>query len=119
MGMGRRMHYQGPDEMRYESEATSWVRLFRAFDLDHDGFIPTTDLKRSVREAAFSFGLDSEEVNAMTRNIDANGDRLIDFAEFCTLMSRVKRQRLLHLMFRAAQFVVPRSKARNHSRICK
>ncbi|KJH43022.1 peptidase, S54 family [Dictyocaulus viviparus] len=46
----------------------------------------------------------------MTRDIDTNGDRLIDFAEFCTLMSRVKRHRLLHLMFRAAQFVVPRSK---------
>ncbi|VDM53757.1 unnamed protein product [Angiostrongylus costaricensis] len=87
MSVTRKMHYKVPNEMRYESEASSWVRLFRAFDVDHDGFIPTTDLKRSIREAAFSFGFDPEEVNAMTRNIDANGDRLIDFAEFCTLIA--------------------------------
>ncbi|WKY00243.1 hypothetical protein Q1695_014805 [Nippostrongylus brasiliensis] len=106
------MYDKGRHEMMCESpaECTSWIRLFRAFDLDHDGFIPTTDLKRSVRESAYSFGFNPNEIDEMIMNIDRNGDKLIDFAEFCTLMSRVKRQRLLHMMFRAAQLVVPRSK---------
>ncbi|PIO63007.1 peptidase, S54 family [Teladorsagia circumcincta] len=93
-----------------EVECTSWIRLFRAFDLDHDGFIPTTDLKRAIRDSAFSFGLNPEEVVTMLANIDDNGDKLIDFPEFCTLMSRAKHRRVLHLMFRAVQFVVPKSK---------
>ncbi|KAK6014319.1 EF hand [Ostertagia ostertagi] len=106
------MFEKGRHEMMCESEVecTSWIRLFRAFDLDHDGFIPTTDLKRAIRDSAFSFGLNPEEVVTMIANIDDNGDKLIDFPEFCTLMSRVKHRRLLHLMFRAAQFVVPKSK---------
>ncbi|EYC30197.1 hypothetical protein Y032_0005g2505 [Ancylostoma ceylanicum] len=107
-----KMYDKARHEMSCESEAecTSWIRLFRAFDVDHDGYIPTTDLKRSIRESAFSFSLSPDEIDAMMMNIDSNGDKLIDFPEFCTLMSRVKRRRLLHLMFRAAQFVVPRSK---------
>ncbi|VDP03467.1 unnamed protein product [Heligmosomoides polygyrus] len=86
------------------------VECVAEFDLDHDGYIPTTHLKRNIRESAYSFGLNPDEVEAMIADIDRNGDKLIDFQEFCTLMSRVKRQRLLHLMFRAAQLVVPRSK---------
>uniref|UniRef100_A0A7I4YAS0 rhomboid protease n=2 Tax=Haemonchus contortus TaxID=6289 RepID=A0A7I4YAS0_HAECO len=110
------MHIKGLQEMMCESqsECTSWIRLFRAFDLDHDGYIPTTDLKRAIRDSAFSFGLNPDEVVTMIANIDQNGDKLIDFSEFCTLMSRVKHLRLRHLMFRAAQFVVPRSKRTEH-----
>ncbi|KAK6743361.1 hypothetical protein RB195_010552 [Necator americanus] len=92
-----------------DAECTSWIRLFRAFDMDHDGYIPTTDLKRSIRDSAFSFGLNPSEIDGMMVHMDRDGDKLIDFPEFCTLMSQVKRRRLLHLMFRAAQFVVPRS----------
>lgn len=39
-----------------------WHRLFRAFDTNHDGYIPTTDLKKAIREATFSFGLSDAEV---------------------------------------------------------
>ncbi|KAK6052689.1 peptidase, S54 family, partial [Cooperia oncophora] len=108
----RKMFDKGRHEMMCQSEVecTSWIRLFRAFDLDHDGFIPTTDLKRAIRDSAFSFGLNPEEVVTMLATIDENGDKLIDFPEFCTLMSQAKHRRLLRLMFRAAKFVVPRSK---------
>ncbi|KAK6052688.1 EF hand [Cooperia oncophora] len=83
------MFDKGRHEMMCQSEVecTSWIRLFRAFDLDHDGFIPTTDLKRAIRDSAFSFGLNPEEVVTMLATIDENGDKLIDFPEFCTLVS--------------------------------
>ena len=104
------------------------------FDLDHDGYIPTNELKKAIRESTFSFGLDTEEIEKMTEDIDRNHDHLIDFSEFCILvsflhivlktikivryyksdlffkMSRAKRYHLKHIIFRAAQFVVPKSK---------
>ncbi|RCN29037.1 EF hand [Ancylostoma caninum] len=82
------MYDKGRQEMSCESDAecTSWIRLFRAFDLDHDGYIPTTDLRRSIRESAFSFSLSPDEIDAMMMNMDSNGDKLIDFPEFCTLV---------------------------------
>lgn len=45
----------------------------------------------------------------MTMRIDLNGDRLIDFSEFCFIMSQTKNYRLRHAMFLAAASVVPKS----------
>uniref|UniRef100_A0A0N4VYK5 EF-hand domain-containing protein n=1 Tax=Haemonchus placei TaxID=6290 RepID=A0A0N4VYK5_HAEPC len=59
--------------------------------LDHDCYIPTTDLKRAIRDSAFSFGLNPDEVVTMISNIDQNGDKLIDVSEFCTLVSIFNR----------------------------
>ncbi|PAV71576.1 hypothetical protein WR25_20531 [Diploscapter pachys] len=46
----------------------------------------------------------------MTMRIDLNGDRLIDFSEFCFIMSQTKNYRLRHAMFLAAASVVPKSR---------
>ncbi|MFH4981460.1 hypothetical protein AB6A40_008169 [Gnathostoma spinigerum] len=91
------------------NECYSWKRIFAAFDTDHDGYIPTNELTRTVRSAAASFGLTSSEADALIRNIDANRDHLVDFPEFCTLMTRAKKLRMRHVLFRAAQMVVPKS----------
>lgn len=90
-------------------ECDSWLRIFRRFDTNHDGYIGTNDLKRFVRESAFSFGLSSQEADALLHEVDANRDHLVDFPEFCTLMSKAKRLRMRAVMFRAAQMVVPKS----------
>ncbi|KAL4002289.1 Rhomboid family protein [Acanthocheilonema viteae] len=87
----------------------SWLSIFQMFDTNYDGYIATHDLRRFVRNSAASFGLSREEADALLRNIDRNGDHLLDFAEFCTLMSRAKKLRMRHVLFRAAQMVVPRS----------
>uniref|UniRef100_A0AAF5PQ37 rhomboid protease n=1 Tax=Wuchereria bancrofti TaxID=6293 RepID=A0AAF5PQ37_WUCBA len=87
----------------------SWLTTFQMFDTNYDGYIATHDLRRFVRNSATSFGLSRQEADALLKNIDKNDDHLLDFAEFCTLMSRAKKLRMRHVLFRAAQMVVPRS----------
>lgn len=70
----------------WRKEIPSRTRILQ-FDSDRDGFIPTTDLKRAVRESATFFGLSNDEVEELIRNVDQNNDHLVDFAEFCTLVS--------------------------------
>ncbi|OZC11460.1 peptidase, S54 family [Onchocerca flexuosa] len=125
MNDGRRHEYQ------MASGCSSWLSIFRMpcaqfrtvivviemkfdehllqFDTNYDGYIATNDLKRFVRSSAASFGLSREEANILLKNVDKNGDHLLDFAEFCTLMSKAKKLRMRHVLFRAAQMVVPRS----------
>ncbi|EFO19306.2 hypothetical protein LOAG_09186 [Loa loa] len=101
----------GEGEHRYgmASGYNSWLSIFRMFDTNYDGYIATHDLRRFVRNSTASFGLSRKEADALLRNIDKNGDRVVDFAEFCTLMSRAKKLRMRHILFRAAQMVVPQS----------
>uniref|UniRef100_A0A0R3RGX0 Rhomboid protease n=1 Tax=Elaeophora elaphi TaxID=1147741 RepID=A0A0R3RGX0_9BILA len=87
----------------------SWFSIFQMFDTNYDGYIATHDLKRFVRNSAASFGLSRQEAEALLENIDKNSDHLVDFAEFCTLMSRAKKLHMRHVLFRAAQMVLPRS----------
>ncbi|VDM42667.1 unnamed protein product [Toxocara canis] len=79
------------------------------FDTDHDGYIGTHDLRRFVRQSAYSFGLTTAEADALLANVDKNNDHLVDYSEFCTLMSKAKKMHMRSVMFRAAQMVVPRS----------
>uniref|UniRef100_A0A915PKH4 rhomboid protease n=1 Tax=Setaria digitata TaxID=48799 RepID=A0A915PKH4_9BILA len=92
-----------------DSGNDSWLSIFRMFDTNYDGYIGTNELKRFVRNSAASFGLTRQEADALLKNVDKNRDHLIDFAEFCTLMSKAKKLRMRHVLFRAAQMVVPRS----------
>ncbi|VDN03536.1 unnamed protein product [Thelazia callipaeda] len=86
-----------------------WISIFHKFDTNYDGYIPTSDLKRFVHSSAASFGLTKEQAIELLENVDKNRDHLVDFAEFCTLMSRAKKLRMRHVLFRAAQMVVPKS----------
>ncbi|VDK86369.1 unnamed protein product [Litomosoides sigmodontis] len=87
----------------------SWLSIFQMFDTNYDGYIATHDLRRFVRNSATSFGLSNREADVLLKNVDKNGDHLVDFAEFCTLMTRAKKLRMRHVLFQAAQMVVPRS----------
>ncbi|TKR68033.1 hypothetical protein L596_024082 [Steinernema carpocapsae] len=91
------------------SECNSWRELFQNFDYDNDGFIPTNELKRAVRESSKTFGLERHEADYLLQNVDQNKDYLVDFSEFCFMMVKAKRMRMRHVLFRAAQLVVPKS----------
>uniref|UniRef100_A0A914W4H3 Phospholipid-transporting ATPase n=1 Tax=Plectus sambesii TaxID=2011161 RepID=A0A914W4H3_9BILA len=103
--------HQVPLQMECESpeECNNWLVLFRRYDRDRDGFIPVNELRQWVHESGASFGLSGREQEALLTNVDHNGDHLVDFAEFCTLMSKAKRHHMQHIMFRAAQFILPKS----------
>lgn len=100
------MTHQLACESPYECE--SWLRIFRRFDTNHDGYIATHDLKRFIRESAYSLGLRPEEATKLLMDVDANKDHVVDFAEFCTLMSRAKSMHMRNVMFFAAKMVVPK-----------
>uniref|UniRef100_F1L286 rhomboid protease n=1 Tax=Ascaris suum TaxID=6253 RepID=F1L286_ASCSU len=97
------------DQRELPFERDSWLRIFRTFDTNHDGYIGTNDLRRFVRQSAYSFGLTTAEADALLTNVDKNNDHLVDYPEFCTLMSKAKKMHMHSVMFRAAQLVVPRN----------
>lgn len=90
-------------------DAQSWRYIFDKLDNDHDGFIPMTDLKTNILNAGDGVGLSAAERDQILHGVDVNRDDYVDFPEFCLLMSRVKHMRLMWLMFKAAQMVVPKS----------
>ncbi|GKV17099.1 hypothetical protein SLEP1_g27643 [Rubroshorea leprosula] len=58
-------------------------RIFSTFDKNGDGFITKEELKESLKNMRFS--TTEKEVEEMVVKVDANGDGLIDFDEFCIL----------------------------------
>ncbi|KAK0417958.1 hypothetical protein QR680_013298 [Steinernema hermaphroditum] len=73
-------------------ECNAWRDLFQSFDYDNDGYIPTNELKAAVRRSTQTFGLQIEEADILLKN-----------------MARAKKMRMRHVLFRAAQLVVPKS----------
>uniref|UniRef100_A0A0N5AZW2 Rhomboid protease n=1 Tax=Syphacia muris TaxID=451379 RepID=A0A0N5AZW2_9BILA len=90
-------------------KCVKWIRIFNQFDVNNDGYIPTRELKQYVRESARLFGLNPNEATKLLENVDINKDHLIDFSEFCLLMSKAKKMRMRRVMFLAAQMVLPRN----------
>ncbi|XP_050370276.1 calmodulin-like protein 3 [Argentina anserina] len=58
-------------------------RVFATFDKNSDGFITKQELKESLKNIRVF--MSDEEVEEMVKKVDANGDGLIDFSEFCLL----------------------------------
>ncbi|KAL7076318.1 hypothetical protein ACQ4LE_004178 [Meloidogyne hapla] len=99
-----------PERLQCENpqECEEWYNLFRAFDIDNDGYIPAEELKYSVRTTARAFGLDREQADSLVAGIDSNKDNFVDFPEFTALMARAKNMRLRSVMLYAARSVLPR-----------
>ncbi|KAG9157395.1 hypothetical protein Leryth_027231 [Lithospermum erythrorhizon] len=67
-------------------------RVFSMFDKNNDGFITKQELKESLKNIGMFVA--QNDVEEMVAKVDANGDGLIDFDEFCELYgSVVKRDR--------------------------
>lgn len=90
-------------------EASSWIRIFRAFDTDHDGLIQCEEMQKTIRDSTYSFGFDHYELQKMSLYLEMREGKPVDFADFCYLMSKCKGYRLREYLFRAALTVTPKN----------
>lgn len=68
---------------RTTEEATELKRVFATFDKNSDGYITKQELKESLKNIRIF--MSDQEIEEMVTKVDANGDGLIDFSEFCLL----------------------------------
>ncbi|XVF88335.1 hypothetical protein PTKIN_Ptkin19aG0042400 [Pterospermum kingtungense] len=66
-----------------DSKKLELKRVFGTFDKNGDGFITKEELRESLRNIRMFMA--EKEVEEMIVKVDANGDGLIDFDEFCIL----------------------------------
>jgi Ca2+-binding EF-hand superfamily protein len=67
-----------------DSEHKTMEAAFEVFDINKDGFISATELHRVLSDLGEV--LTEEDCHVMIRNVDRNGDMLVDFSEFKYLM---------------------------------
>lgn len=67
-------------------ERKDWLTLFKQYDVNKDGYIPMQDLRSRIDQAGNNAGLSRDQKNKLLENADHNGDRQIDFEEFCLLV---------------------------------
>ena len=67
-----------------DSEHKTMEAAFDVFDINKDGFISATELHRVL--SGLGEVLTEEDCHVMIRNVDRNGDMLVDFSEFKYLM---------------------------------
>ena len=69
-----------------DEETDDIAQAFKVFDIDMDGLISAGE----IRETMSNLGedLSEVEVKAMVEEADMNGDGLIDFKEFASLMEK-------------------------------
>ncbi|XP_072356508.1 calcium-binding protein 1-like [Scyliorhinus torazame] len=60
---------------------------FREFDANRDGKISTPELREAMKKLMGEH-LPSREIEEILRDVDLNGDGLVDFEEFVRMMSR-------------------------------
>ncbi|KAB2618592.1 calmodulin-like protein 7 [Pyrus ussuriensis x Pyrus communis] len=75
---------------KVEDRAAELKQVFATFDKNSDGFITTEELKESLKNIRIF--MSDTEVEEMVKKVDANGDGLIDFDEFCMLCRTMRRR---------------------------
>ncbi|XVF34606.1 hypothetical protein REPUB_Repub18cG0073400 [Reevesia pubescens] len=75
---------------RSDSNKVELRRVFATFDKNGDGFITKQELRESLKNIGLF--MTENEVEEMVVKVDANGDGLIDFDEFCILCQAMDGQ---------------------------
>ncbi|KAK1150387.1 calcium-binding protein 2-like [Acipenser oxyrinchus oxyrinchus] len=60
---------------------------FRQFDSNRDGQISTAELREAMKKL-MGQQLNPREIDEIVKDVDLNGDGLVDFEEFVRMMSR-------------------------------
>ena len=56
------------------------MKVFKAFDLNGDGFLSKDEIKEAMQKMGES--ADDDRVNEMLAEVDTNGDGKVDYEEF-------------------------------------
>lgn len=72
------------------AEDAELKQVFATFDKNSDGFITKQELKESLKNIRIF--MSDAEVEEMVKKVDANGDGLIEFDEFCMLCESMHRR---------------------------
>ena len=77
---GRRVSQFGPKELQSLKQVFSWI------DQDDNGSVEPEEIASVLKK--FGFKLSKEEIEDIMADLDKNGDGVMDFEEFATLMDR-------------------------------
>jgi len=73
------------DRQQYMKEDVCWA-AFRVFDRNGDGHISTQELKQVLQSSEVEDALGIKAIADLMVEVDSNGDGMIDFEEFMTMM---------------------------------
>jgi len=84
------------DKKKFIQEDVCW-RAFKTFDVDGSGLLDKQELMRLLGvddiTDVMQVAVTEEEVDAIMKEVDVNGDGKIDFDEFLTMMRKMPRER--------------------------
>ena len=66
-------------------EISQWKKAFKEFDIDGDGTITGKELGNYIGKLGEKFS--EEEINALIKIFDSNGDGELDYKEFLQMMT--------------------------------
>jgi calmodulin len=66
-------------------EFTERKAVFDILDIDHNGSIDASEFTKACAQLGLT--LTQTELDVLFENYDLNGDKVIDFSEFCTLLT--------------------------------
>ena len=69
-----------------ESQIVELKEAFRLFDMNQDGFVSSDELVKVMRRLGYH--PTESEVEEMIGDVDLDGNGVIDFAEFVSMMAR-------------------------------
>ena len=61
-------------------------KAFDHFDTDHDGYISQKELKKAMKKNKMQ--LSKTEINVMMKEADSDGDGMVSFEEFVSMMTQ-------------------------------
>jgi len=74
-------------------EISQWKKAFKEFDIDGDGTITGKELGNYIGKLGEKFS--EEEINALIKIFDSNGDGELDYEEFLQMMTLTEEKAMI------------------------